>query len=465
MADELHLLPGDNPQAYIPGDRRRALARGQELPPVTLGAAVFVDISGFTPLTEALARELGGRRGAEELSATLDRIFSALMEPLHAWNGSVVYFSGDAVTAWIDGDDGSRAVECGLAMQQVMAPVGVVQTPGGVPITLGVKVAVAVGEVHRFVVGDLRVQLIDVLGGALMDSLAAAEQQSESGEVVLDTGAIAALGDRVELREVRRGELGDVGVVAALTDEALPARHSGPVAAAARGDGPPVGAAAGLGADGRRPRRVRLDAAARVPPVHQPPRARQPTRRSSRRCSSRRRSPPPIRRPPRPGLAYAGTAIVPDPNGALLANQTVKFTATRGTNTNALVTYVNTSDELGRVVMQPVGTPPSGPLSIRVDLFDADGAVIRTMTTVVNVNAATLTADPDGISTRAGTAFPLPGPGLRASLMARTTPIDGYPVTFTVLPAANGAGATFPGGGSSVTVNTEPPASRRHRRP
>ena len=126
MAD---LLPGDNPQAYIPGDRRRALARGEDLPRLTHGSAVFVDISGFTPLTEALARELGGRRGAEELSATLDRIFAALMEPLHAWDGSVVYFSGDAVTAWIDADDGSRATACGLAMQQVMARVGVVQTP------------------------------------------------------------------------------------------------------------------------------------------------------------------------------------------------------------------------------------------------------------------------------------------------------------------------------------------------
>ncbi len=219
MAD---LLPGDNPQAYIPGDRRRALARGEDLPRLTRGAAVFVDISGFTPLTEALARELGGRRGAEELSATLDRIFAALMEPLHAWDGSVVYFSGDAVTAWIDGDDGSRATACGLAMQKVMSRVGVVTTPGGSMIGLGVKVAVAVGEVHRFVVGDPRVQLIDVLAGALMDSLAAAEQQSLPGEVVLDAGALRSLGDRVQLRDTREGEAGAVGVVAALVDDLFP---------------------------------------------------------------------------------------------------------------------------------------------------------------------------------------------------------------------------------------------------
>jgi adenylate cyclase len=212
------LLPGDNPQAYIPGDRRRALARGEELPLVAQGSAMFVDISGFTPLTEALARELGGRRGAEELSATLDRIFSALLEPLHIWQGSVIYFSGDAVTAWIDGDDGVRAAACALAMQAVMARVGVVSTPGGVPVTLGVKVAVAVGGVHRFVVGTPDVQLIDVLAGRLMDSLAAAEGQSRAGEVVLEAGALASLGDRVVLRETREG----VGVVEALVDPPAP---------------------------------------------------------------------------------------------------------------------------------------------------------------------------------------------------------------------------------------------------
>ena len=139
-------LPGDNPQAYIPADRRRALARGEELPARATGSALFVDISGFTPLTESLARELGERRGAEELGATLDRVFAALMEPLHAWRGNVIYFSGDAITAWLDGDDGGRAAACGLAMQEVMARVGTVAVPGGRAVTLGVKVAVAVGR-------------------------------------------------------------------------------------------------------------------------------------------------------------------------------------------------------------------------------------------------------------------------------------------------------------------------------
>jgi class 3 adenylate cyclase/tetratricopeptide (TPR) repeat protein len=219
------LLPGDNPQAYIPGDRRRALAHGHALPEVSQGAALFVDIAGYTSLADALTRAYGGRRGAEEVTVALDRVFAALIECLQAWRASVVYFSGDAVTAWIDGDDGSMATACALELQQTMDRVGVVSTPDGGTVVLGLKVAVAVGRVHRFVIGDPRVQLIDVLAGELMDRTAAAEQQSRAGEVVLDAGAMASLGDRVEIGEVRHGAAGPVGVVEAV--QAGPAQPDG----------------------------------------------------------------------------------------------------------------------------------------------------------------------------------------------------------------------------------------------
>ncbi|MDX6256805.1 MAG: hypothetical protein QOJ11_3139 [Frankiales bacterium] len=213
----------DNPQAYLPGDRRRALAEGRELPDRVRGAALFADISGFTPLTEALVAELGPQRGAEELTAALGAIIDPLMAELDRHGGDVIYFSGDAVTAWIDGDDGSQAVACALAMQQLMAEVGARTTPGGRSVQLGLKVAVAVGAARRFVVGDHTIQLIDVLAGALMDKLAEAEHLARTGEVVLAQGAVGALGDRVRLAE-RRGPAGEGAVVEALVQPpALPA--------------------------------------------------------------------------------------------------------------------------------------------------------------------------------------------------------------------------------------------------
>jgi class 3 adenylate cyclase len=48
-------------EAYIPRDRRRALALGGDLPDRVQGAGLFADISGFTSLTETLANELGPR--------------------------------------------------------------------------------------------------------------------------------------------------------------------------------------------------------------------------------------------------------------------------------------------------------------------------------------------------------------------------------------------------------------------
>ncbi|MGB0099849.1 MAG: tetratricopeptide repeat protein [Nocardioides sp.] len=217
----IQTLPGDNPQAYIPADRRRALARGEELATRATGSALLVDVSGFTELTESLADELGERRGAEELGAAMDRVFAALMECLHAWRGNVVYFAGDSITAWLDGDDGGRAAACGLAMQEVMARVGTLAVPGAPAEPLRIKIAVAVGAVHRFVVGDPRVQLIDVLAGQLMDSLAAAEGQAVAGDVVLDAGALASLGARATLRETRTGQGGVVGVLVGLVDGPL----------------------------------------------------------------------------------------------------------------------------------------------------------------------------------------------------------------------------------------------------
>src|SRR5437660_5365689 len=106
----------DNPEAYIPGDRRRALARGRPIPDRVRGAGLFADISGFTPLTETLARELGPQRGAEELTGHLNRVFHALIAQLDRFGGHVIYFSGDAITVWIDGDDGARVTACALAL-------------------------------------------------------------------------------------------------------------------------------------------------------------------------------------------------------------------------------------------------------------------------------------------------------------------------------------------------------------
>ena len=59
-------------------DRRRELAGMGTLPSTSTGAALFADISGFTNLTEILSRNLGPRRGAEELTRLLNQVFGPI---------------------------------------------------------------------------------------------------------------------------------------------------------------------------------------------------------------------------------------------------------------------------------------------------------------------------------------------------------------------------------------------------
>lgn len=68
----------ESSEAYTPRDRR-ALAQGSALPDPASGAALFADISGFTPLTEALVRVLGSQRGAEALPDHLNALYDALI--------------------------------------------------------------------------------------------------------------------------------------------------------------------------------------------------------------------------------------------------------------------------------------------------------------------------------------------------------------------------------------------------
>ena len=84
---------------YIPIDRRLAIARGVNLPEHTWGAALIADLSGFTQLTHSLVSQLGERRGAEELARHLDLVYDALIAEVDRYGGTIIGFSGDAITA------------------------------------------------------------------------------------------------------------------------------------------------------------------------------------------------------------------------------------------------------------------------------------------------------------------------------------------------------------------------------
>ncbi len=188
--------------SYLPQDRLRAIASGSTISTRVSGAALFADISGFTPLTERLTQQLGARRGIEELSLKINQVYNGLINAVDNCNGSVISFAGDAITCWFDNDDENataRAVSCGLAMQNVMA----------VFDDLALKVVISSGPARRFVVGNPSIQQIDTLAGETIARLAIGEHLASKGEILLDEPTVSVLGAAVEMLEQRISETGE----------------------------------------------------------------------------------------------------------------------------------------------------------------------------------------------------------------------------------------------------------------
>jgi class 3 adenylate cyclase len=191
---------------YLPQDRLRALARGETLPDRASGSALFADISGFTPLTEALRDALGPRRGAEELSKHLDLVYTGLIAEVEKYGGSVIAFAGDGISCWFDDANGSasaRAVACAFALQASMAPFSSVALPDGQTTALELKVAVATGSARRFMVGDPAIQYVDALAGATVARTETAKSQAQEGQVLADEATVRALGKSLTIEEWR----------------------------------------------------------------------------------------------------------------------------------------------------------------------------------------------------------------------------------------------------------------------
>ena len=196
---------------YMPTDRRRAMLHDQHLPEQATGAVLFADISGFTPLTNALVAEFGARRGADELTRQLNLVYNALIAEVEQFGGSVIGFSGDAITCWFGDAEEQKpsihalldpsaatakiatqqAVASALAMQRTMTRFTTLELDYDMNVTLAIKTAIAAGTVRRILVGDPDIQLIDVLAGSTLDRVAATEQMAQKGEVLLDAETIA----------------------------------------------------------------------------------------------------------------------------------------------------------------------------------------------------------------------------------------------------------------------------------
>jgi class 3 adenylate cyclase/tetratricopeptide (TPR) repeat protein len=167
---------------YVAGLARRWLEETPEQSfRVEDGTLAFVDISGFTRLTELLSTR--GKSGAEELTGYLDDAFEALLAIAYENGGELVKWGGDAVLLWYSGPDhANRAVEACWRMQRTMKRVGRLKTSVG-PCTLRMSVGVHSGSFHFFSVGSLHRELL--VTGPAATMTAHLEAVAEAGEIIV----------------------------------------------------------------------------------------------------------------------------------------------------------------------------------------------------------------------------------------------------------------------------------------
>jgi len=141
------------------------------------GTVLFVDVTGFTALSERLAKR--GKVGAEEITEIISALFDRLLAKAFDRGGDLLKFGGDALLLLFTGaEHHQRGIQASKAMQESLEA----QRVGG--IRLRMSGGLASGPVDLFVAGELHRELI--LIGATVDRALTLEKESEPGETRVD---------------------------------------------------------------------------------------------------------------------------------------------------------------------------------------------------------------------------------------------------------------------------------------
>jgi class 3 adenylate cyclase/tetratricopeptide (TPR) repeat protein len=156
------------------------------------GSLLFFDITGFTPLTERLARK--GREGAEELSNLLDTVFSQLLMDAEDEGADLLKWGGDALLLLFDDADHSRrAARAALRMHRALAQIGRAQTSIG-RVKLRASAGIDSGPVHLILAGNPALHRELVLLGPTATAVTMLEHAAGIGEVLVGDATAATLG-------------------------------------------------------------------------------------------------------------------------------------------------------------------------------------------------------------------------------------------------------------------------------
>ena len=151
-------------------------------------AALFIDIPGFTLLTEQLVQH--GKDGAEILAGTLRYYFDPLIDAVHELGGVIVGFAGDAFTAVFPHSTGRNVAEHALAaalkMRRFFLNRAERATKFGM-FPFSFKVGLSWGAVEWGIVKISNERAYWYFRGPAIDNCASIEHHAEKGDILMDS--------------------------------------------------------------------------------------------------------------------------------------------------------------------------------------------------------------------------------------------------------------------------------------
>lgn len=152
----------------------------------------FVDISGFTALSERLARR--GRIGAEELTEILNRVFSRMLSVAYDMGGSLLKFGGDALLlVFTRGDHAVLGAQAALAMRDALREARAYRSAAG-RVNLKMSVGLHTGELLLFRVGNAHRELL--VSGPVATLTTEIEHAAGAGEILISPSLASRLPKR-----------------------------------------------------------------------------------------------------------------------------------------------------------------------------------------------------------------------------------------------------------------------------
>lgn len=147
------------------------------------GAVLFVDISGFTDLSDRLGRK--GPEGTEELSSIVNGCFQAMLGPIGKCGGDILTMAGDAlVVLWETIDPANPrqpvwwSVHCAL---EILRALPASASGSG----MSVRIGIGVGDGELFYVGGVENRWEVLPNGSPFRQMGTAERLASPGEVVV----------------------------------------------------------------------------------------------------------------------------------------------------------------------------------------------------------------------------------------------------------------------------------------